>query len=284
MIMRSLCLAAGVAALSLFAARPAHAVEWQARHGLTAAQYQTTFNQMAKQKYRLVWVSGYEIRGSERFAAIWQKGDGPAYVARHNLTSKQYQDEFNKLVKQGYRLTVVSGYSVKNAQTGNQWQDRYACIFVKESGPAFVARHGLNSADYQKAFDQYVKQGYRLQLVCGYNVGGVDRYAAIWVKSSGPAWVARHGLTSAQYQAEFNKLVKQGYRLTDVSGYRVSGQDRYAAIFEKSSGPAFVARPGLTASQYQTTFNQMVKQGYRLVLVNGYGVAEQDRYAAIFTK
>jgi len=26
-----------------------------------------------------------------------------------------------------------------------------------------------------------------------------DRYAAIWIKSGGPAWVARHGLSSAQF-------------------------------------------------------------------------------------
>ncbi|MEH2020860.1 MAG: hypothetical protein V7K74_25635, partial [Nostoc sp.] len=36
---------------------------------------------------------------------------------------------------------------------------------------------------------------------------GQNRYAAIWVKSGGPAWQARHGLTSAQYQATFDKLV-----------------------------------------------------------------------------
>jgi Bacterial tandem repeat domain 1 len=28
-----------------------------------------------------------------------------------------------------------------------------------------------------------------------------EHYAAIWDKSSGPAWVARHGLTSSTYQA-----------------------------------------------------------------------------------
>jgi hypothetical protein len=26
-----------------------------------------------------------------------------------------------------------------------------------------------------------------------------DRYAAIWIKFGGPAWVARHGLSSAQF-------------------------------------------------------------------------------------
>jgi hypothetical protein len=46
-----------------------------------------------------------------------------------------------------------------------------------------------------------------------------DSYAAIWEQRQGPAWVARHGLTSAQYQQAFEDLVGQGFRLVQVSGY-----------------------------------------------------------------
>ena len=49
----------------------------------------------------------------------------------------------------------------------------------------------------------------------------------------GPAWQARHGLSSAQYQATFDQLVAGGYRLELVSGYSVAGQDRFAAIWTK---------------------------------------------------
>jgi hypothetical protein len=46
-----------------------------------------------------------------------------------------------------------------------------------------------------------------------------SRYAAIWEKTSGPDFVARHGMTSDAYQQEFDKWVKQGFRLTLVNGY-----------------------------------------------------------------
>jgi hypothetical protein len=39
------------------------------------------------------------------------------------------------------------------------------------------------------------------------------------MKTDGPAWVARHGLTSEQYQQAFDQLTSQGYRLDLVSGY-----------------------------------------------------------------
>jgi hypothetical protein len=91
----------------------------------------------------------------------------------------------------------------------------------------------LTSAQYQQVFDELVGQGYRLVHVSGYGVGNQDRYAAIWEQRSGPAWQARHGLTSAQYQQVFDELVGQGYRLTRVSGYGVGNQDRYAALWEQ---------------------------------------------------
>ncbi|MEH2197760.1 hypothetical protein [Nostoc sp.] len=236
---------------------------WEARHGLTSAQYQATFDKLVGEGYRLVDVSGYDVNGQGRYAAIWVKSGGPAWEARHGLTSAQYQATFDKLVGQGYRLVRVSGYSVNG-------QDRYAAIWEKSDGPAWQARHGLTSAQYQATFDKLVGEGYRLVDVSGYDVNGQDRYAAIWVKSGGPAWQARHGLTSAQYQATFDKLVGEGYRLVDVSGYNVNGQNRYAAIWEKSGGSAWQARHGLTSAQYQATFDKLVGEGYRLVDVSGY--------------
>ena len=59
----------------------------------------------------------------------------------------------------------------------------------------------------------------------------------------------------------------------------------YAAIFRQIPGvPAWQARHGLTPGEYQTTFDQLVGQGYRLELVNGYSAGGQDRFAAIWTK
>ena len=235
---------------------------WVARHGMTSDGYQQEFDRLIAQGYRLKLVSGYSVDGQDRYTAIWERVSGPAWVARHGMTSDGYQQEFDRLIAQGYRLKLVSGYSVDG-------QDRYAAIWEKVSGPAWVARHGMTSDGYQQEFDRLIAQGYRLKLVSGYSVGEEDRYAAIWERASGPAWVARHGMTSDGYQQEFDRLIAQGYRLKLVSGYSVDGQDRYAAIWEKVSGPAWVARHGMTSEGYQQEFDRLVAQGYRLKLVSG---------------
>lgn len=98
----------------------------------------------------------------------------------------------------------------------------------------------------------------------------VALYAALWEKSSGSAWEARHDMTSTKYQQEFNTLIKKGYRLVDVSGFSVGGDERYAAIWEKREGPAWQARHGMTSAKYQQEFNALTQKGYRLKDISGY--------------
>ena len=238
---------------------------WFAVHGLTGAEYQQRFDELLAQGFRPVDVSGYSVDGQDRYAAIFEQREGPAFQARHGLTNAQYQRTFDELVGQGFRLVDVSGYEVGG-------EDRYAAIFEQSAGPAFIARHGLTNQQYQAAFDEAVGQGFRLRKVSGYGVGGQDFYAAIWEADGGPAFVARHGLSNPDYQAAFDQFVGQGFRLRQVSGYNVGGQDRYAAIWEADGGPAFTARHGLTSEQYQQTFDQLVAQGFRLTNVSGYSV------------
>jgi len=114
MLMLVFAIAGQAKAEVLFAAmwEKAGGPAFQARHNLTAAQYQQTFDELVGQGFRLKYVNGYTIGGEPRFAAIWEKDGGPAFQARHNLTAAQYQQTFDQLVGQGFRLRAVSGYDV----------------------------------------------------------------------------------------------------------------------------------------------------------------------------
>ena len=70
--------------------------QWQARHGLTPAQYQAAFTDLGNQGYRLKCVSGY-MSGGERYAALWVKAPGPAWQARHGMSPADYQKAFDDL-------------------------------------------------------------------------------------------------------------------------------------------------------------------------------------------
>ena len=134
---------------------------FQARHNLSADAYQQTFDQLTNQGFRLTHVSGYTVNGQERFAAIWQADNGPAFQARHNLSADAYQQTFDQLTGQGFRLTCVSGYTVNG-------EGRFAAIWQADNGPAFQARHNLSADAYQQTFDQLTGQGFRLCFVQGW--------------------------------------------------------------------------------------------------------------------
>src|SRR5690606_32252132 len=69
------------------------------------------------------------------------------------------------------------------------------------------------------------------------------------IEAAAQPWVARHGMTSAQYQSEFDTFTAQGFRPTHVSGYTVAGQPRFAAIWQQKPGGAWVARHNMTSAQ-----------------------------------
>jgi len=251
------------------------ATQWQARHRLNSADFQTTFNSLTSQGYRLTWASGYTINNDPHFAAIFEKKPSPAWVAHYGMTSADYQSKFNTYVSQGFRLVLVNGYTVNGV-------DYYVAIWDKSPSGQWVARHGLTSTGYQAAFNQYTSEGYRLKHVSGYAIGNEARYAAIWEKVPGStSWVARHGMTSTGYQSAFDTYVGQGYRLVLVNGYQVNNVDYYVAIWDKSPSGPWVARHGMTSTAYQDEFDNYY-QGYQLKLVSGYDLGQSDRYAAIW--
>ena len=81
----------------------------------------------------------------------------------------------------------------------------------------------MSAADYQKAFDDFAKQGYRLKEVSGYNVGGQDKYAAIWEKSGGPTWYSRNGIPDAWYQNVYDNFYYQGNQPVYISAFSSNG-------------------------------------------------------------
>ncbi len=274
--MKSLLSTLTLIGLSLIGANMAQAIPWIARHDMSSASYQSTFNDLKAKGYRPVCVNGYTENGKERYEALWQKpASTPAWAAHHGMSSATYQSTFNDLTKKGYRLTWISGYAVNG-------QAKFAAIWDKKSGPAWAAYHNMTSASYQSTFDNMKKKGYRLRQVCGYSVGNKAYFAGIWDKSSGGALEAHHNLTAAQYQSKFNELNGKGYVLECVSGYNVGGKDYYAAVWEKKSSPLWWTRNGIPKLNYQHAFDNMYYQGYYPTYISAFASGNTSRFNVIW--
>lgn len=248
--------------------------KWIAKHGMSSKKYQDYFTKYSKKGFRLTSVDGYLVNGKVYYAALWEKGSTSGLVARHGLTGKQYQDEFTKWSKKGYRLIHVDGCS-------DGKKARYAAIWQKGSQSGLKARHGLTGKQYQDEFTKNHKAGYRLVHVSGYGVKGKLYYAAIWKKGKNNDYIARHGLSSKQYQDVFTKYAKKGYKLTHIDGYDAKGKVYYACIMEKVGG-RYSARHGMNSTNYQLQYDNHYYQGFIPVSVSGHDGGKRAGYAASF--
>ncbi|MFC4584471.1 hypothetical protein [Sphaerisporangium corydalis] len=238
---------------------------WLALHGLTPDRFQQKFDELKGQGFRLVQFSGYSLGNEERFAAMFEQQSGPPQRPVYGLTSDQYQQKFDELSSQGFRLVQFSGYSLGS-------QERFAAMFEQQSGPPQRPVYGLTSDQYQQKFDELSSQGFRLVQFSGYSLGSQERFAAIFQQQDGPPWLAFHGLTPDRFQQKFDELKGQGFRLVGVNGYSLGSQERFAAMFEQQSGPPQRAVYGLTSDQYQQKFDELSSQGFRLVQFSGYSI------------
>lgn len=248
---------------------------WVANHGLDGDGYQREFDALAGQGYRLVKLCGYSVNGQDYYASIWDMSPGPAWVGMHRVPGTDYQAQFDSLTAQGYRPVDISGYE-------KDGRDHYAAIFEQSSLPAWTASHGVAGADYQGVFDQNVASGLRPLRVSGFTVGDADYIASIWGGDDGTRWAAVHGLDGDTYQATFDDLTRNGFRLVDISGYALGGTAYYAAIFDQSPKAYWISHHSLSGSAYQAAFDENGAAGYALTHVAGYGVGNEARYAAIW--
>lgn len=249
-----------------------------AKHGISEAAYQQIVNDAAPNNMP-VWLDFYEVKGKVYVNTIIAPTGNKNWVARHNLNGSQYQEVFNKYVKQyGYRLKQIDSYT-KNGKL------MYACIMIKESGPSQAMYHGVSQATHQAKFNEFTGKGYKPVLVSVSSLNGKRYYAATYEKKNVGSWEARSSLTAAQYQQKFNENKTAGRKLAYLNTYCHNNQVYYSAIWQSVVSGPYVARHNLSSSSYQGEFNKWKGEGYRLRMVTGAGTASGNHlFAGLWRK
>jgi polyglycine hydrolase-like protein len=202
---------------------------------------------------------------------------GYAEVSRMAVRDFLYQDEFDRFTKGGYRPVWIDGWRTTD---GRNW---FNVVFRPDDGKTpWVARHNLTGAQYQSEFDKWTKAGYRPLQIESYPASDGIRYAAIYVKTPGPPFLAYHARTDADHQARFNQLTAQGWVPVIISVAPWGGARYYTALYEKKAVGGFAAWQTLDTSQYQAQINQQAAAGRKLVYLNAYNDPAGPRFTAIW--
>lgn len=88
---------------------------WQLRNGIPASEYQGWLAAEVKAGRKLVYLDAWMSKGKAMLSAIVSSKAGPAYVARHDLTPAEYQQEYVTGTGKGLRTQAVTAYRVGNA-------------------------------------------------------------------------------------------------------------------------------------------------------------------------
>jgi CubicO group peptidase (beta-lactamase class C family) len=258
---------------------------FEAYHGVTGAQHQANFDQLASEGFQLVSISVYGDPAAPLYAAVWVKRPAPPWVAVHGVDSSGYQAFFNNVTAEGYVPVLVSA-------TGPVTNAVFAAVFRKGIKGPWFARHGMTSgpAANTGTFQNEVQLAHTNNMVISsfaiYGTVSDRRYAAIWHDNPTFAkWHVHPTDTASSYQTTFDAETQlPGYGL---AGYRpayvaLSTDQTYCSVFKDDVVGPWVARHGMTSTEYQSEFDLQASNGYYPICVQGGGTGDQTRYAAIF--
>ncbi len=213
---------------------------WVAVHGVDGAGYQSFFNNWTAKGYVPVLVSATGTSSNAIFAAVFEQGIPGTWLARHGMTSgpESNAGTFQNLNKTARdQKMILRSVAIYGAASDR----RYAAVW--HANPRFVKWHVHPSdtgASYQVVFNAetqlpgYQLAGYRPAYVA---LSGDQIYCSVFKDDVVGAWVARHGMTAAEYQTEFDKQNAAGFYPICVHGGGSGDNTRYAAIFAKHDIP-----------------------------------------------
>lgn len=213
---------------------------WVAVHGVNSEGYQSFFNNWTAKGYVPVLVSATGPQGHAIFAAVFEQGITGVWMARHGVPSGAQANAgtFQNLIQtahsQKMMLRSVAIY-------GTPTDRRYMAVWHANPGHVKWHTHPSDTGEsYQDVFKAEVQlPGYQLS---GYRpatlaVSDDHMYCSVFKDDVVGPWVARHGMSAADYQAEFDKQKSAGLYPICVQGGGTGANTRYAAIFAKHDVP-----------------------------------------------
>ena len=255
--------------------------DFVAYHDRTSQDHQNQFNSLYPQGYRMISLSVYQP-ANPLYAAVWVRRPGPNWSAVHGVSAAGYQAAFDNATAAGLHPTIISAAGPASSAV-------FAGVFEQRPGPVPLTRHALRSGNNTdpatiENWDRVAHENGWI-MTCGAVYGDVanPRYAGIWPANVRRLSWSADGILdrSAEYQRRFDAQVTGWARPAYVA---LSGDERYLSIFVDDQIGPWVARHGLTSAQYQAEFDRLVPLGYYPICVQGGGSGAGIRFAVIFAR
>ncbi|MBT8472982.1 MAG: hypothetical protein KJN99_10300, partial [Marinicaulis sp.] len=192
---------------------------------LSAADYQTTFNNATGDGFALVHVDSVLSGGQPYYNAIFSKGASMDFIASHGMNNAQFNAQFQDVTEDGYSTVNASVVSVNG-------QLQYTSLYRKQTIGGWVLLPGIAKSDYQSVYDENKALGRRPYYVNAFKHSGVVYYSVVFSQTPSGSRKDRHGMSPGAYQTEFDSAGDRIIRaISGVDG--ASANHEYIAIWRK---------------------------------------------------
>lgn len=211
-------------------------------------------NELRVRGHRPAHVDVYADGRNRRYFGVWQEWIGAPYVVDARTTISEWPEFYREAVDSGYRpLRIdVSQISVGAHTVLSLWEQRET--------PSFRVRFGIDEAHLQTETVTNAEDGYRPVRISGYDEGGEARLIVIFERRPSTPVEAVAGLNAAAYQADSERRVASGMRLSSVAAYRVGETIRYGGVWEQARLPVpspIYPKSGVDRPELQTVEDAM---------------------------
>jgi hypothetical protein len=203
------------------------------------------------------------------------------FVATHDRTHADYQNQWDTRVPQGFRPICLSVY-------GDVADPRYAAVWVKRGGPRFAGIHGANGSQLQSFFDTWAAQGFSPSILTASGPSSSPVFACVMEESSHGVSLTRSELRSGDVadigtlehwldQARQNDWIPRW-----VATYGAPNDRRFAIVLDPNLTHALWSIAGWWGEDhaaYQRRFDAQVLQWARPAFV---AVAPDATYLSVF--
>lgn len=237
---------------------------WKYAYGKSHDDFVKFRNDVHKQGYRQISLSGYLKGQAPAFAGAWVK-DGLRTLesVSLNLTEKEYRDTIARQKMSGHLPAQVTGYA------DGAGSYRFAALFVPAGRAFWYECHDLTAEEYQKAIDETKTNKCRPISVTVYPTPAGLRFAVVLLQD-GAEWFARHNLSFEDYKTEFNQAETAGFRPVSIAGYS-DGNRGGPELFDQAM-QKFMTERNIKAGTLT------VSRGGKLLWSQGYGAKVDDPF------
>jgi hypothetical protein len=223
---------------------------WQ---GSDWTHFQSKWNELSGQGYRLTDITTYVDGGQRLWAGVWRAGTDGHYLWA-GVDWNGFQAKWSELSGQGLRLVDIKAY-VDGGKV------LFAGVWRAGNDGHYLWSAPWNS--FQAKWTELSGQGLRLVAIDTFVDGGQRMWIGVWRAGSDGHYLWA-GVDWTAFQAKWKELAGQGLRLVDVVTYVEGGQRKFTGVW-RAGTDGYYLWWGPDLENFLGAWNQVSKSGQRLV-------------------